>query len=68
MCIMAQGIAGYVFGSGYPFLIQHFYNISARYVFFGVSMIDLATIVILILLYLIGFGKESFEKTNNEDV
>jgi hypothetical protein len=59
MCIMAQTIAGYVFGSGYPFLIQYFYDIDPKYVFFGVSMIDLGTIVVLLLLYLIGFGKEN---------
>lgn len=56
---MAQVLAGYAFGSWYPFLIQWFYDkYGPRYVFFGVSMIDLGTIVLLVLLYFIGFGKE----------
>ena len=59
MCFSAQHIGGVILGSGYPFLIQYFYEIGPRYVFFGVSMIDLATIVLLLLLYTIGFGKEN---------
>lgn len=59
MCFSAQHIGGVILGSGYPFLIQYFYEIGPRYVFFGVSMIDLGTIVLLLLLYTIGFGKEN---------
>lgn len=54
-------------GSGYPFLIQYFYEISARYVMFGVSMIDLGTIVLLLLLFTVGFGKENLQTTEADE-
>jgi len=50
-------------GSAYPFLIQYFYEIGPRYCFFGVSMIDLGTIVLLLLLFIVGFGKENLQTT-----
>jgi len=48
-----------VIGSAYPFLLQYFFEINARYVFLGASVIDLVTIVVLLGLFSIGFGKEN---------
>lgn len=64
---MTQHISGYIIGSGYPFLIQHFYTIGPSYVFFGVSMIDLGTVVLLLLLYTVGFGKETIHDDEIEE-
>jgi hypothetical protein len=63
MCITTQHISGIILGSGYPFLIQYFYELGPRYPFLGVSVIDLGTIVLLGLLFLIGFGKENLQTT-----
>lgn len=65
---MTEHISGYVLGSGYPFLIQYLYVKDPSYTFSGVSMIDLATIVLLLLLFTIGFGKENLQDNGDDDV
>jgi len=68
MCKMTEHISGYVLGSGYPFLIQYLYEKDPSYTFSGVSMIDLATIVLLLLLFTTGFGKENLQDNGDDDV